>query len=327
MSSNRPGGAALLPRNLALNQTASWAHSCLHGPTTRPRDQWNILKNAQDDGSVITWDLGTVKAGSEKKQTFLARLRPGANFPADPTTLLNATITPNDLTLTIDYKLTLDPNEGNCGSFTPGDVIQFIFEYRNDGSADVDAGLVVDYDESLINTYGPGGLILGGGSAFAGYTVLGQFFVPEGSRGKKHDEPLDMNYNGVIDTDDLAKFVVEFDDWDPTTGEFTVSTDLTRLDPLEVIRNFRDANGNGKPDGSEEVSLYLQREPVVDRVINAIPLAYMNDYNKTAPTKAEFSGWWLWRGIDPFGFKGIEGQGPRPGFRHWAKLKSNTAIL
>lgn len=284
---------------------------------------WNTLDKAQDDGSVIRWEPVTVAKDKTKDWTFLARLRPGVTLPADPATLVSVTTTPGGLNANVSAQMAFS---SPCGLVTSSQVIQFVVEYENTGNQDVSISLAVNYDQSRINTYGPGGLMLGSGSAFARYTVPGQFFVPEGSRGKKHDEPLDLNYNGIIDTTDLDEFVAEFEDWNPATGEWVVSTDLSRLDPFELIRNFRDANRNGKVDDGEELSMYLKRETTWKRVVYDAPLEYMLDHNKVASADAEFSGWWLWQALNPFDFRGLAGQASGD-VTHWADLATTNVIL
>jgi ligand-binding sensor domain-containing protein len=287
---------------------------------------YNMLKNAQDDNSVIRWAPLTVEEDKSGTWSFLARLRPGVTLPSDLTTLINVSTMPGGLDLDVSATLILEDGKGDCTPIVSTDIIQFVIKYTNNDDQDVDVRLTVDYDQSRINTYGPGGVIMGSTDAFLTYIQPGQFFIPEGSGGRKHDPPFDLNYNGVIDQSDLAKFVAEFEDWDPDTGEFVVSTDLTRLDPFDLIRNFRDANGNGEADDSEPKSMYLNRETTWQSVVYDGPYEYMTDYNKTHSVDAKFSGWWLWDGVNPFDFRGIAGQAAGTD-KHWADLTTNNVIL
>ena len=186
-----------------------------------------------------------------------------------------------------------DPNPGYL---SPNDVIQLDFDYKNTGSADAkDTVIVFNYDQQHMVLYGTGAFVRGTGGTIETELIPGQFWTGTGFADRGYDWPLDENYNGVIDANDLAQFVMEFDHWDPATGDITVSTDLSKLAPGDVIRNFKDDNHNGRADGGEPLAPYVKRTDNLPQVLFTTPTNFTADYNKTHPTQqAQVSALWFW---------------------------------
>jgi len=220
-----------------------------------------------------------------------------------------------------------DPNflfdADSSGGVSPGDAIEYVFRWENRGRADAtNTTLVIDYDERYVVAYGSGGLMLGSGKTFQTRLIPGVFWVGGGYGGNVYDAPLDENYNGTIDITDLAYFVAEFEDWDPTTGDVTVSTDLSKLDAGDVIRSFRDANGNNQQDRGEGSSQFFQRSFHGEDLLFNIPWSLMTDYNKKHVLKANYSALAFWQGINPF-----SGPGQGGGGQLWTNIDRGTVFL
>jgi hypothetical protein len=283
----------------------------------------NILPKAQDDGSVIrfTFDLD---ADGAKRSDFLAYVRPGATLPPDPTTLLSVNTGSSDIAVeTVAADTTFS---SSCGDFTYGDVIQYQVTVRNNGTEKATGvQIAIDYNEGVLNTAGPGALVLGNGPSIATYNVPGPFFLVDGSQPAKFDPPLDLNANGVIDVDDLSKFVAEFDNWNPSTGEFAVSTDLAQVGPKDIIRNFADENDNLESDDGN-FAPFLERTNRVDYAVYDVPRAYMDAYNENSATELQFSQIWFWGRTNPFDFRGLAGQAPGS-VSLWADLDGDSTVV
>lgn len=212
------------------------------------------------------------------------------------------------------------------GTITPGDVIEFEFRYTNQGDTDANnVTLIIDYNQNFVTPLGTGGLMMKTGNTFAADLTAGQFYSPPGYTPDKHDRPFDRNYNGVIDTDDLAFYVAEFENWNPATGTFSISTDVSQLDPGEVIRHFRDANRNGIQDPNEATSPHNSDEFKLNHgvVLWDIPYQIMQDFNSTADVQAEYSAFWFLEGINAIMGPG---QAEWGGIKSWADLDSTTAL-
>jgi len=269
-----------------------------------------------DDTATVSFDV---------THTTVTGLSAQTSSDADSPTYDSADAPDLSLTAWINGNPIIDAD--SSGDISPGDVVEYYVTYKNDGKADADnTKLVSDYGQKYVDVYGSGGLILGSGNTFSTSLVTGEFFSAWGQPPDRHDEPFDENYNGVIDSDDLAYFVVEFDDWNPVTGDIQVSTDLTELDPGEVIRSFGDSNHNGKHDSGETKSKYFQRLDNAGQVLWNIPWNLKEAYNKTVTSleKAEFSSLWFLQGVNVVMGPG---QGKMPGTQTWVDVTDNTSIL
>jgi len=220
----------------------------------------------------------------------------------------------------------------------PGDVLQFEVAYQNVGTADAkDTVIVFDYDQAHMAMYGGGGFVRGTGGTIETQLIPGQFWAGTGFTGdRNYDCPLDENYDGVIDATDLPSFAVEFDHWDPTTGDMTVSTDFTKLAPGDVIRNFQDTNHNGRADAGEPTAPYVERLKNLPQLLFATPSDFFADYNKTHPSQqADVSALWFWGDGRLFRWPGNAWQvnyilGPGQGNANkqfWADVPSYDAVI
>jgi ligand-binding sensor domain-containing protein len=246
--------------------------------------------------------------------------------------------TPNlEVSIAVDSKPAFDTD--SSGDLSPGDVVKITLSYENKGSGDANnVKLSSTFNKNHLAAYGTGGMMLGSGNTFSTQLIPGRFWAGYGHPPRGYDWPLDENYNGVIDPSDLKFFVVEFEDWNPTTGDISVSTDLNKLDPGEVVRNFADNNHNGKHDGGEATSQYVQRRDNNMTLLYDHPWQLMADYNKTATAsrKAEFSSFWFWGNTRQLRWPGNPwevnyilgpGQGNMPGYKTWLDIAHDTSFL
>ncbi|MBV7327073.1 IPT/TIG domain-containing protein [Chloroflexi bacterium TSY] len=265
---------------------------------------------------------------------------------SSPTVTISSGTAAPSLKISADSRLIYDA-DGN-GLITPGDIVLLFFDYDNEGDSDASGTTVqLDYDPALVAIYGSGGVLCGsdtvvpsngsvqvcrGGAQILTRTVPGRFFSGGGWLPRKFDRPLDENRNGLIDQNDLARYVMEFEDWDPNTGDITISTDLSKLGPGDLIRSFRDNNRNQKHDSGEPVS-DKQKRGANGKVLQwNIPGSYMQDFNKTASVPARFSALWFLEGVNAFMGPGQgrcftkNGGCNKPGYEIWSDI-SNTTVL
>lgn len=284
----------------------------------------NNLFNGRDDGDVLTFKFKEFGAGKSEKRTFAARLRPGATLPADPLDLVSLTAAPNDLEIINFWATTTFSGDTltNCPASSSSEIIAFIIEFKNDGEDDVTVQLDLDYNDSLITLYGPGAVLLGDND-FLFQSIPGVFWSAAGWGGNNFSIPLDENYDQQFDKDDFGYFVSEFENWNSQTGTFDLSTQLDDLSPGDLIRHFRDLNGNYKRDKGEPRAPYWQRADHDDVLKWEIPAQYMADYNKKAAVDADHSGLFFFERINPF--MGA-GQGRLKGHRFWTNLDSSTVF-
>jgi ligand-binding sensor domain-containing protein len=286
----------------------------------------NTLANGNDDGSILTFNPGTLSEGSEDSRVFHARVRPGQTIPADPRALLNVTAN-NGIQITLESSGSL--NTSRCGTTTIAGVIRYVVRFRNTTTSNLQPQINIDYDQTRLALYGSGGIMAGNGNTFTTQTKPGLFWMGGGWLPSRHDAPVDENYNGVIDASDMAFFVIEMEDWNSTTGGFSRSTDLTLVGPGDLIRSFNDANRNNQHDNGETRSQFVQRGDNVQKLLWNIPHAYMTDYNATAMLDADFSGLLFMPGINAFMGPG---QGrcfdgcTKPGYQFWTNV-SNTTVF
>jgi hypothetical protein len=158
---------------------------------------------------------------------------------------------------------------------------------------------------------------------------MGQHWVGGGWLPSRHDAPFDENYNGQIDASDMAFTVVEFEDWNATTGIFNLSTNLSLVNPGDLIRSFHDANNNNQHDSGEETSPILERGDHGQTLLWNIPNAYMAAYNETAAIDAQFSGLLFMPGVNAYMGPG---QGrcndgcSKPGYQFWTNVTDSTVF-
>jgi hypothetical protein len=220
-------------------------------------------------------------------------------------------------------------NTLRCGSTTLPGVVRYVVRFNNTTGSNLQATADIDYAENTIALYGAGGIMAGAGNTILAQLQPGQFWVGGGWLPSRHDAPFDENYNGVIDASDLAFAVVEFEDWDASTGTFNLSTDLNLVNPGDLIRSFQDTNRNNQYDNGEAKSRIVQRGDNGQTLLWDIPNAYMTDYNKNAAIDAEFSGLLFMPGINAFMGPG---QGrcydgcSQPGRQFWSNV-SNTTVF
>ena len=287
----------------------------------------NTLANGTNDGSVLSYNLGSFAASRSDSRTFYARLRPGQTFPADLLTLINIANVPTGMQVTLEASTTLKTLR--CGDTTLPDVVRFVVRFNNTSSNSVQAKADLNYDENIIALYGAGGIVAGTGNTISAQLMAGQFWVGGGWLPSRHDSPFDENYNGQIDAFDLAFAVVEFEDWNPATGQFNLSTNLSLVNPGDLIRSFNDANHNNQHDSGEAKSQLTKRGDNGQSLLWNIPNAYMADYNENAAIDAEFSGLLFMPGINAFMGPG---QGrcyagcSEPGYQFWSNVSDTTVF-
>jgi hypothetical protein len=283
--------------------------------------------NPTDDGSVMRFPFNFA-ANDFKRFEFVALVRPGVSLPANLTTLVTVNTGSADLeVVTLEAIRDLAGPTG-CPLMSYSDVILFRTRIRNNtGDAINGTTIAIDYNEGVVNTAANGGLVLGNGNTIATYRVPGPFFFPDGAQGAMFDPPMDLNYNGTIDAADLALFHLEFDNWNPTTGEFSLSTNFSQLGPKDVARNFLDHNGNRLADPSDTWGPYLERHrSIVRYAIYDVPRAYRDAFNEYGPVDLQFSQLWFWERVNPFDLMGLAGQAPG-NVSMWADMADHTAIV
>lgn len=287
----------------------------------------NTLANGSDNGSILSYNLGNFAAGRSDSRVFHARLRPGQTLPADPLTLLNLSGVPTGMQVTLEASTTL--RTIRCGNTTLPGVVRFVVRFENTSSNSVQAQVNVVYADNVIALYGSGGIVAGTGNTIAAQLQMGQFWVGGGWLPSRHDSPFDENYNGQIDASDLAFAVVEFEDWNATTGQFNLATNLSLVNPGDLIRSFNDANQNNQHDSGEAKSQLTQRGDNGQTLLWNIPNAYMADYNENASIDAQFSGLLFMPGINAFMGPG---QGrcydgcSQPGYQFWTNVSDTTVF-
>lgn len=128
----------------------------------------NISGDGDDDGSAITWMLGTVKAGAKGSLTYEVTLK--SKFPAGTTSVDNtAEITSDEtypdratasvpievpnLTIFKERAPGLINDLNDNGKPDPGDTVKFDIAYENRGDADATEVIIADnYDETAIKS-------------------------------------------------------------------------------------------------------------------------------------------------------------------------------
>ena len=291
--------------------------------------QTRFPSNAKDDGSVMRWNFGEIKANQEKRMDFIVSVRPGPTLPANP--LDAVTIDTGSPSIVVKSRTLVDRFTGpaGCATLSEGDLFMVRTIVQNTGTTSVsNVTISHDYNETILNAANHGGMVLGTGGVPFTYVQKGQFFIIDGAQGDMFDPPMDMNYNGAIDNDDKSLFIAEFDNWDPTVGEYVASQNVDLVGPRDVLRNFIDENGNQAADTDEHwaPSLERHRDKYVRYAVYDVPSNYREAFNATSPVDVQFSQLWLWNRVNPMGFMGLGGQAVG-GYRMWAIMGSNTAIL
>lgn len=284
---------------------------------------------ATGDGDVIRFNEVRFNPNELKRFDFLVMVRPGVTLPQDLRTLVTyRTGSPNLVVESTEAIRTLQGPEG-CPSITYADMFILRARIRN-MSAEVltDQTIVADYDQTKVNAAANGGVVLGNGSTPATYRVPGPFLMPDGAQGEMYDAPMDMNYNGVIDANDLPLFVSERDEWNAATGEFITRRNFSEVRPRDVLRNFIDVNGNKAADVDDQWAPYLERHrsQYVRYAIYDVPAAYRTAFNESSSVDAQFSQLWLWGRANPFNIMGLGGQAI-DSYRMWATMHDHTAIV
>jgi hypothetical protein len=292
--------------------------------------QTRFPSNTTDDGSVMHFK-SSFNPNDLKRFDFIVLVRPGVTLPADLKTLVSFNTGSPDLVVESQeiVKTLQGPAGTSCPSMTYTDMFLIRTRIRNTGgSTFTNQPILADYDETKVNSAANGGMVLGTGATPQTYIQPGQFFLIDGAQGDMFDPPMDINYNGMIDADDLAHFVAEFDDWNPATGDFTTSQNFNLITPKDVLRNFIDENGNQAADPSDTwaPSLERHRDQYVRYAIYDVPRAYRDAFNANSPVDAQFSQVWLWNRANPFGFMGLGGQTVND-VSMWATMDASSAIV
>ncbi len=285
----------------------------------------NNLTDGSDDGDVMTFKYNNLKANNEKRFFFFARQQPGVTLPTDLRDLIDVTVSPSSLTLK-DQNVTRSAagdDKVNCGPVDLEDIVLIDVLVANDTDENKDINLEVNYDQSIVNTYGPGAILLGQGNEIQTQTIPGVFFSASGWGGNKFGMPHDENYDGDIDAADLAYYVQEIEDWNAQTGEFERSGDLNAAGPGDLIRMFADQNGNGRRDSGEPKASIWRRTDNADKVLYGLPAGQMRTYNDANAdgVDAEYSGLLFFKRINP-----SMGPGRESGERFWADIDTSTTI-
>lgn len=286
----------------------------------------NNLNDGRDDGDAMTFEFDNVKDGDNRNRFFLARLHEGQTWPADLQDLMDVTVSPSDITLD-GTNATLQMAGGgmvNCGPAMPGDIVALSFTVTNNTGDDSDIAVSVDYDESIITAYGAGAVLLDDGAGgFQTRLIPGVFFAASGWGGNKYTTPVDENYNGVIDEEDLSYSVAQIEVWDPLSNRFFASTNLDNANPGDLVRMFVDQNENGRWDNPEPKALDWLRTENANAVLYGMAEELMNAYNDSPnrPRNAEYPALLLFQRINPF-----MGPGQESGGRFWADIDEATTI-
>jgi ligand-binding sensor domain-containing protein len=326
------GSKSFLARLRPASYFSSGANTVTIGAQIDSSDQ----SGSPDDSASTAFTVNrTTTTGFQGQEMNEAQL----SIPLQAVLLPNASAgTPNlEVSIAIDSKIVFDADGST--DISPGDVIRITLTYENKGSGDASSvKMTSTFNKNQLAAYGTGGMMLGSGNTFTTQVIPGQFWAGYGHPPRGYDWPLDENYNNVIDASDLSYYVIEFEDWNPNTGDIQISTDLTKLNPGEVIRNFADNNHNGKHDGSEATSQYVQRRDNNMTLLYDHPWQLMSDYNKTATAsrKAEFSSFWFWGNTRQLRWPGNPwevnyilgpGQGNMPGYQTWVDIAHDTSFL
>lgn len=285
----------------------------------------NTLANGKDNGSSIQFTLGNLRAGQSASSVFHARLRPGQTLPTDLNTLVNVSSLPTSINVTVNATTTLQTLQ--CGDTTLPGVVRMELVFTNGGTGTLNVTANVDYNESIITLYGAGGIVAGTGNTLATTLIPGRFWTGGGWPPLLHDAPFDEDYNGVIDVTDLAYAVVEAEAWNSISGQFDLTSDLTRVTPGDLIRSFQDANRNNQLDRGETLSPLLRRAENEQILLWNIPHAYTTAFNQAATLDAQFSGLLFMPGINASMGPGqgrCFGGCSQPGYQFWANVSDST---
>ncbi|MGC8837041.1 MAG: two-component regulator propeller domain-containing protein [Anaerolineae bacterium] len=204
------------------------------------------------------------------------------------------------------------------GTPTGGDVVVLRSDMTNAGTQATNCILTLDYDEARLKSLPKGGLLLyNSAGQVLTTTVPGVWLDLGGWVNNRFEVPMDVDYDGVIESSELSYYVAEFFDLNPATGQETRSTNLANLSRGEVIRSFVDkAPYNDRYDAGETRAPFLTRgEDTAPIMRDAVPQRLMKQFNASSAYDMVHSALWIWPTMNAF-----YGPGQGWGTSSWVEL-------